>query len=153
MIRLRQALAARPLDDAEIDDATAAMTRAVREAEKLSGLTSTDHQSTITPPMNATASSTELAKGISRSQSRRHPFVKALYEHPDPKKRMTVAQWAEAHKQEPGTVASWYAKPKADSKAKRAGGRRIPIAFAQQIEKEYGVPATVAVWRNGIKTD
>lgn len=112
-------------------------------------LTSSHGHSTILPPVTATASSADLIRGIARSKSKRHPFVRALYEHPDPAKRMTVQQWAERHGYKAGTVASWYAKPT----AKGNGGRRIPIKAALAIESEYGVPATVAVWRNGITTD
>lgn len=83
---------------------------------------------------------------MAKSRSKKHPFVRALYENPDPTKRMTVTQWAEAHPPyKPGTVATWFAKGK--------GARRIPLKAAILIEQELGVPATAAVWKNGINTD
>jgi hypothetical protein len=90
-------------------------------------------------------SSPELAQGMARSRSKKHPFVRALYEHPDPRRRMTVTAWAEAHGFKVPSVGSWFAKGK--------GARRIPMAAALLIEKELGVPATLAVWKNGITTD
>lgn len=89
--------------------------------------------------------SAELAQGMSRSRSKKHPFVRALYEHPDPKRRMTVTEWAKRHGYKMPTVASWFARG--------PGARRIPMSAAEAIEKELGVPATLAVWKNGITTD
>src|ERR1041385_2430115 len=102
-----------------------------------------DADSTILPGVNAN-SSAKLARGMSRSRSKKHPFVRALYEHPDPKKRMTVTDWAKKHGYKPGTVATWVAKPGAD------GSRRIPREAADLIEKELGLPADSTTWKNGI---
>lgn len=103
-----------------------------------------DIKSTTLQSMTA-INSAELAQGLSRSRSRKHPFVRALYENPDPKKRMTIAEWAARHGLKKVTVASWYATGN--------GARRIPQSIAQTIEKELGVPATLAVWKNGITTE
>lgn len=107
------------------------------------GLTS-DADSTTLQNVSA-ISSADLARGMSRSRSKKHPFVRALYEHPDPKKRMTVSDWAEKQGYKIPTVASWFARGK--------GARRIPQKIAEKIEKELGVPATLAVWKNGILTE
>ena len=114
-------------------------------AVELLALTS-DANSTTLQGMSS-ISSTELARGVARSRSGKHPFVRALYEHKDPKKRMTVTEWARQHKLKLPTVASWVANPKSK------GARRIPMVEALRIERELGVPASLAVWKNGITTD
>jgi hypothetical protein len=112
-------------------------------AEERRALTS-DAESTHTaqPMSTPTISSAELARGMSRSRSKRHPFLRALYEAEDPKKRKTVTDWANAHGVPVPTVASWYSKG--------SNKRRIPMRWARVIEKELGLPATVETWRNGI---
>lgn len=55
----------------------------------------------------------------------------------------TVEGWARDHSVNVKTVKAWYSKGEA--------GRRIPKAMAEAIERELGVPATVAIWRNGIR--
>jgi len=110
------------------------------EAIRAMGPLTTDANSTILQDVNASTSTAKLARGMSRSRSRKHPFVKALYE----KQRITVTEWARKHGYKPGTVATWVAKPDA------AGARRIPREAADKIEEELGVPATLATWRNGI---
>lgn len=54
-----------------------------------------------------------------------------------------VAEWATRHKVPRETAKSWHSRPPA--------GRPIPPIYAKLIEKEYGIPATEQVWRNGIR--
>ena len=127
-----------------IDRAAGDLEAAERAVELLT-LTS-DANSTTLHGMSAISSS-ELARGVARSRSGKHPFIRALYEHKDPRKRMTVTEWARRHGLKLPTVASWVAKTSSK------GARRIPMAEALRIERELGVPATLAVWKNGITTD
>jgi hypothetical protein len=78
-------------------------------------------------------SSGKLARGISRSRSKKHPFVRALYENPDPKKRMTVTDWAKKNGFKPGTAATWVKPPKSD------GARRIPREAVEKIREQFGL--------------
>ena len=78
-------------------------------------------------------SSGKLARGISRSRSKKHPWVRALYDNPDPKKRMTVTDWAKKNGYKPGTAATWVKDPKSD------GARRIPRDAVEKIRKQYGL--------------
>lgn len=118
---------------------------ATPDRPRLEGLPLTSDADSTTLQDVSAIGSQQLARGLAKSKSKKHPFVRALYEHPDPKKRITVAQWAVAHKLKPGTVATWYARGE--------GKRRIPLTVAQKIELELGIPATLAVWKNGINTD
>lgn len=68
----------------------------------------------------------------------RHPFPRAL-----DKKGIAVEAWARDHGINAVTVRAWYGKGEA--------GRRIPRAIAEIIEHELGVPATLDVWKNGIR--
>lgn len=76
------------------------------------------------------------AKRPGRPTETKHPFAVALAE-----RGSSVAEWARAHKLSRETVQFWVA----------AKGRKIPRAYAEAIEKELGVPATAAVWKNGIR--
>jgi hypothetical protein len=109
------------------------------EAIRAMGPLTTDTDSTTLQDVNANTSS-KLARGMSRSRAKRHPFVKALYE----KKRITVTEWAKRHGLKPGTVASWTVKPG------EGGARRIPREYADKIQEELGVPATLETWKSGI---
>lgn len=117
----------------------AAAVDALSADENSSRLTS-DVDSTNLHGVNASTSSAKLARGMSRSRTKKHPFVKALYE----KERITVTEWAKRNGYKSGTVSAWVAKPDA------AMARRIPREAADKIEKQLGVPATLATWRNGI---
>jgi hypothetical protein len=97
-----------------------------------------------TIPQVSAISSPELAQGISRSRSKTHLFVRALYEHPDPAKRSTVKGWAKSHGKKTSTVYAWLLKPGT------RGARRIPQEDAELIQEELGVPATLKTWKNGI---
>lgn len=98
------------------------------------------------------ADSTEKTRGLARGRGRSkayangHAFVKALYA-----KGMTVTDWAAKHGLKLATVSSWVA-------TSENGRRRIPLEWAQKIEKEFGrgpdkkllLPATRETWPNGI---
>jgi len=66
-----------------------------------------------------------------------HPFVRALRA-----RGLTITEWAATNKVGRGSVKSWFLPG--------AGGRRIPRAWADAIEKEFGVPATTRTWQHGI---
>lgn len=91
-----------------------------------------------------TALSTEktraLARGRGRSKalSEGHVFPKALYD-----RGLTVTAWAKRNRLSLATVSSWMA-------TSDTGRRRIPLKYAQLIEKEFGLPASAATWPNGI---
>ena len=137
--------------DAEIERlrARAAQLRQVADAvERLSEmgtLTSTE-DSTINSTMGqpAIAVSTEetraLARGKGRSKARRqgHKFVLALYD-----KGKTMTAWAEDNDVSLASVAAWVT-------TSRKGKRRIPMRYALKIQREFGLPATVETWPNGI---
>jgi hypothetical protein len=73
-----------------------------------------------------------------RPPKTKHPFPVALYNAgTDP------TSWATKHGYSRETVKSWYAEGD--------GGRPIPLEAAQLINKQFGVPATKAVWKNSIK--
>lgn len=120
----------------------AALREAARQIEALetSRLTQ-DPDSTTLDEMSSAISSADFARGVSRSKHKDHPWLKVMYHHKDPAKRMTVTAWAIAHGKEPGTVASWLSK------------RRIPLSVAKTIEEEYGVKATLKNWPQGISAD
>jgi hypothetical protein len=109
-------------------------------------LTSTP-DSTINSTMGqqATAISTEetraLARGKGRSKARRqgHKFVLALYD-----KGMTMTTWAERNDVSLASVAAWV------TTSRKGGKRRIPMRYALKIQQEFGLPATVETWPNGI---
>jgi hypothetical protein len=75
---------------------------------------------------------------VGRPTKSKHPFSVALEA-----RGSTVAEWARAHGYEREVVKSWISKP--------PHGRRIPMVVAKLIEKQLGVPASEAVWRNGIR--
>ena len=139
--------------DAEIERlrARAAQLRQTADAvERLSGiervLTSTkDSTSNSTMSQPAIAVSTEetraLARGKGRSKARRqgHKFVLALYD-----KGMTMTSWAEKHDVSLASVAAWV------TTSRKGGRRRIPMRYALKIQQEFGLPATVETWPNGI---
>jgi hypothetical protein len=107
-----------------------------------------NRDSTITTQVSASpiVISAKLSRGMGRSRVKKHPFIRALYESTDPKRPpQTVTDWAEAHDVPVATVASWVSKGK--------GGRKIPMRWAKVIETELGVPASVAIWRNGILSE
>jgi len=70
----------------------------------------------------------------------KHPFPQALERHVPP---LTLTAWAKKHRVEREVAKSWFASGD--------GGRRIPREMAEKIEAELGVPATLAVWKNGIR--
>jgi hypothetical protein len=82
----------------------------------------------------------EVAKATGRPSESDHPFAKALREHKPP---LSVRQWAEAHKLSRSRVQSWILDGDA--------GRRIPRKYADEIEKDFGIPATARTWKNGIR--
>jgi hypothetical protein len=120
--------------------------RAELERGSSGGLTSDGHSTSI-PPVSASpiVISAKVSRGMGRSRSKRHPFIKALYEPPPTSNRepMTVTDWAHNKGIKPGTVSSWVAK----------NGKKIPRRWALVIESEFGIPATLGVWRNGILTE
>lgn len=133
------AMTARAQQLRNVADQIDRLQRAVSTGDLPGGLTS-DADSTNLHGVNASASSAKLARGMARSRTKKHPFVKLLYE----KQRMTITEWARRHGLKSGTVATWVAKPDA------ASARRIPRETANMIEKELGLPATLATWKNGI---
>ena len=117
----------------------------IERLREMGPLTSTE-DSTINSTMGqpAIAISTEKTRALARGKGRskalrqRHPFVVALYE-----KKMTMTDWAAKNDLPLASVASWVATA-------RKGKRRIPARFAAQIQREFGLPATVETWPNGI---
>ena len=75
---------------------------------------------------------------VGRPLETEHPFPQALKA-----KNITVTEWAGAHKVGRSRVKSWFLDGD--------GGRPIPRKFADDIAREFGVPATARTWRNGIK--
>ena len=120
----------------------AGMLEAAVEKQIVSDSSLTLHADSTSIGSVESTESTALVRGKSKSKSKKHPFVKALYEHEDPKKRMTVTQWADKHGVKVPTVASWVSRG--------AAKRRIPMRYAKLIEKELGLPATMETWKNGI---
>jgi hypothetical protein len=88
----------------------------------------------------------EMAQAVAAEGPRRrgrptktkHPFPVALE-----KRGTTVAEWARANGLEREVVKSWFAPPPA--------GRRIPAVWAERIATELRIPASEAVWKNGIR--
>lgn len=101
-------------------------------------LTSDIDSTTIEAVSSPTVSSAELSRGMAKSKSKRHPFVRELYD----RKRVTVSQWAKEHGVPVASVSSWVSKG--------PGARRIPMRWAKVIQEELGLPATLATWKNGI---
>lgn len=74
-----------------------------------------------------------------RPTKSKHPFPLALEAA-----GTTVAEWARENDLEREVVKSWFAPGDA--------GRRIPALWAQRIARQFkSVPATDAVWKNGIR--
>ena len=119
-----------------------ALRGAADQLEQLSRQTplTTDRDSTTIEGMPA-IDSADFVRGVSRSKHRDHPWLKAMYEHKDQKKRLTVTAWALANGYKPGSAASWLS------------GKRIPLSAAKKIEAQYGVRATLRNWPNGIFAD
>jgi hypothetical protein len=67
-----------------------------------------------------------------------HPFPLALEAN-----GLTVTAWAKKHRVDRAVVKGWFAEGD--------GGRRIPREWANRIETELGIPATLATWKNGIR--
>jgi len=82
------------------------------------------------------------AKPPGRPSESDHPFPVALSKQEPP---ITLAQWAKAHKLSRSRVQSWILDGEA--------GRRIPRKYADEIKKDFKVPATTGVWKNGIRED
>lgn len=68
----------------------------------------------------------------------RHPFPRALKAAD-----VSVTEWAKKHGVSRSAAKSWFLDGD--------GGRPIPRALAEGIEREFGVPATAKTWKNGIK--
>jgi len=89
----------------------------------------------IVPNMQAQIAAKRSRRGRPLEVS--HPFPMELE-----KRGLTVTFWAKKHNHDRARVKSWFAVGD--------GGRRIPRAIAEAIEKELGVPATLRTWKNGI---
>lgn len=85
-------------------------------------------------------SSAHKRAAISRQRQRHgdHPFVAVVQE-----RYGSVSAWAQHHGLKIPTVSSWYSTG--------ALRRPIPRLWADRIHTELGVPATDAVWPNGIR--
>jgi len=85
--------------------------------------------------------STHAAEGAGRWRGRppktKHPFSVTLRERDSHPKL-----WAEAHDVPYSTVKSWFASG--------AAARAIPRKYAELIQHELGLPATISTWKNGI---
>lgn len=107
---------------------------------------------------------TAQAEGFEGRPPTDHPFVHALRA-----KGLTLTMWAAKHYKDGRTVPAGV-HPRQDQLLSRmavkgwytpgAGARQIPIRWAKLIEKEFGLapggkrpllPATEAIWRNGIR--
>jgi hypothetical protein len=76
-----------------------------------------------------------IGKGDATSS---HPFPQAVLASGS-----TIADWAAARGLKPVSVRSWFAKGEA--------ARPIPRRWAEEIERDHGIPATAATWPRGIK--
>lgn len=86
--------------------------------------------------MRGTVQGQALIGGGTGRPSLEHPFTRALHA-----KGLTITEWAAKHDVDRGTVKFWY----------MSGGRKIPRAMADLIQRELGVPATAKTWKNGIR--
>lgn len=75
---------------------------------------------------------------IGRPITSTHPFARALK-----KAKANVSQWAKKHGETRSKVKSWILDGE--------GGRPIPRKYAEEIERDFGIPATTRTWKNGIK--
>jgi len=95
-------------------------------------------QGTNTVPNMQAATESARRSRPGRPLTAKHPFPVALEA-----KGSTVTAWAKRHRLDRAVVKAWFAKGD--------GGRRIPRDMADKIEAELGVPATLAIWKNGIR--
>lgn len=75
--------------------------------------------------------------GPGRPSESDHPFPLALAE-----KDLTVADWAERNGYAETVVRAWY---------RTSQRRKIPLAAAKLIEKEFGLAADETTWPQGLK--
>lgn len=75
---------------------------------------------------------------VGRKLGNDHPFKRALKAAD-----VTVTEWAKAHKVSRAKVKSWLLDGN--------GARAIPREYANKIERDFGVPATVKSWPHGIR--
>ena len=80
----------------------------------------------------------ESPRRVGRPSTSAHPFRVALEARGE-----TMAAFAAKHGYTKPIVRAWFTPG--------PSGRRIPSEAARLIEREYGVPATEAVWLNGIR--
>lgn len=124
----------------KLDDAAALLDgqagAAIDDAERR-GLTIAHERSKVSRDMQPREYEKHRAR-LGRPVETDHPFAKALSD-----RRISVRQWAEAHKLTRAKVASWMVEGE--------GARRIPRKYADEIAKDFKVPTSA--WRNGIRED
>lgn len=128
--------AARELERAQYHTKRAAfLERTADELEKLEAPLTAGDKTRIKTHMPETA---PVSRRVGRPNTSSHPFPVALDEH-----GTSIAGWAEGHGIGRTVVRSWFADGVA--------ARRIPRVFAEMIEREFGIPASQSVWKNGIR--
>lgn len=133
--QLQAALAEKRAEVALLEHRIRAL-RVAAEAGRAESLPLDDKTRTVRHEMQGVQ---QVEKKPGRPLETAHPFPRTLVA-----RGSSVAEWAEAHGLKRVVVRSWYA-PKPD-------GRRIPAKWAKAIEREFKIPATEAVWSNGIRS-
>lgn len=111
------------------------------ETARVEGLTIGHERSKVSSQMQPSAYAQHATKaGRPVDKVTGHPFARALSAHRPP---LSVRQWAAAHKLSRAKVTSWMLDGD--------GGRRIPKKYADEIARDFKVPASA--WANGIREE